>query len=157
VAATIVLSAMALLASTYVTDTPPAQAGVTRTATVDRAPLVPFGRSGVVDSGPLALAHAPLPTDDHAGRLALLVGFGLIALATLLISVLYSLGFPSWALLTLACALAAEVGMTFWDAAPFSGAALLTGAAVAVVVATPPVVSLFLRPGRVLATILWIS
>jgi hypothetical protein len=26
-----------------------------------------------------------------------------------------------------------------------------------VLVATPPVVSLFLRPGRVLATILWIS
>jgi hypothetical protein len=89
--------------------------------------------------------------------MALLAGFGLIALATLLISVLQSLGFPSWALFTLACALLAELAMTFWDAAPFSGVALLTGAAVAVLVATPPVVSLFLRPGRVLATILWIS
>jgi hypothetical protein len=157
VAVTVVLSAMALLASTYVTDTPPAQAGTTRASTVDRAPPVTFGHSGLVDSGPLALAHAPVPADDHAGRIALLAGFGLIALATLLISVLQSLGFPSWALFTLACALVAEVGMTFWDAAPFSGVALLTGAAVAVLVATPPVVSLFLRPGRVLATILWIS
>ena len=156
-AVTVVLSAMALLASAYVTDTPPAQAGVARAVAVDRAPPVIFGRSGLVGSGPLALAQAPVPTDDHAGRIALLAGFGLIALATLLISVLQSLGFPSWALFTLACALVAEVGMTFWDAAPFSGVALLTGAAVAVLVATPPVVSLFLRPGRVLATILWIS
>jgi hypothetical protein len=157
VAVTVLLSALALLASSYVTDTPQAQGSVARAVTVDRAPPPTFGRSGLVDSGPPALAEAPVAADAHAGRLALLAGFGLIALATLLISVLQSLGFPSWALFTLACALVAEAGMTFSDAAPFSGAALLTGAAVAVLVATPPVVSLFLRPGRVLATILWIS
>ena len=157
-AVTVALSALALLASTYVTDTPPAQGSVTRVATVERTPPAAFGRAGAVDGGPVALAQASEPAaDDHAGRMALLAGFGLIALATLLISVLQSLGFPSWALFTLACALLAELAMTFWDAAPFSGVALLTGATVAVLVATPPVVSLFLRPGRVLATILWIS
>ena len=159
VAVTVVLSALAMLASTYVTDTPPAQGSVARAVTVDRAPPpTTFERSSLAGRGQLPLAQASGgAADDHAGRIALLAGFGLIALATLLISVLQSLGFPSWALFTLACALAAEVGMTFWDAAPFSGVALLTGAAVAVLVATPPVVSLFLRPGRVLATILWIS
>lgn len=157
VAVTVLLSALALLASSYVTDTPQAQGSVARAVTVDRAPPPTFGRPGLADSAPRALAEAPVAADAHAGRLALLAGFGLIALATLLISVLQSLGFPSWALFTLACALLAEAGMTFSHAAPFSGAALLTGAAVAVLVAIPPVVSLFLRPGRVLATILWIS
>jgi hypothetical protein len=92
-----------------------------------------------------------------AGRIALLGGFGLIALATLLLSLQHSLGFSSWALFTLACALAAEAGVTDLSAPPFAGIALVTGAAVAVLLAIPPVVGLFLRPGRVLATILWIS
>jgi hypothetical protein len=154
---TVVLSALAMLASTYVTDTPAAQGSAARSAVV-RTSGAELDRSGLVGTGQLALARAPLPpAPDHAGRLALLSGFGLIALATLLISLLQSLGFPSWALFTLACALAAELGASFWDAAPFSGFALVTGAAVAVLVAIPPIVSLFLRPGRVLATILWIS
>jgi hypothetical protein len=103
------------------------------------------------------VAATPAAPPDHAGQAALLAGFGLIALATLLINVLQSLGFPSWALFTLACALAAELATSTWDAAPFGGTALVTGAAVAVLVAVPPVIGLFLRPGRVLATILWIS
>lgn len=92
-----------------------------------------------------------------AGRIALLGGFGLVALATLLLSLQHSLGFSSWALFTLTCALAAEAGVTQLSAPPFAGIALVTGAAVAVVLAIPPVIGLFLRPGRVLATILWIS
>jgi hypothetical protein len=161
VSATVVLSAIAMLAATYAADTPAAQGSVTRTAAVEhtaRADIGPFGLAG--DHGQLLSAEAPTgaaETTGRAGRTALLVGFGLIALATLLISLLQSLGFPSWALFTLACALTAEVGMTYWDAAPFAGTALVTGAAVAVLVAIPPVISLFLRPGRVLATILWIS
>jgi hypothetical protein len=161
VGATVVLSAIAMLAATYAADTPAAQGSVTRTAAVEhtaRADIGPFGLAG--DHGQLLSAEAPTgaaETTGRAGRTALLVGFGLIALATLLISLLQSLGFPSWALFTLACALTAEVGMTYWDAAPFAGTALVTGAAVAVLVAIPPVISLFLRPGRVLATILWIS
>jgi hypothetical protein len=94
---------------------------------------------------------------DTAGRAALLTGFALIALATLLISLLQTLGFPSWALVTLACALAAEIAVASSGGAPFNGAALVTGAAVAVLLSLPPIISLFLRPGRVLATILWIS
>lgn len=156
---TIVLSALTMLAATYVADTPTAHGSAPISATVDPTAPPGFGQLGPPGGGQLVLAQAPVAaaTADHAGRAALLAGFGLIALATLLISVLQSLGFPSWALFTLACALAAELAMTSWDAAPFGGTALVTGAAVAVLVAMPPVVGLFLRPGRVLATILWIS
>jgi hypothetical protein len=157
---TIVLSALTMLAATYVADTPTAQGSVPVSATVDLTASPGFGPLGRAGSAQLVAPQAPVAaatTDDHAGRAALLAGFGLIALATLLISVLQSLGFPSWALFTLACALAAELAMTSWDAAPFGGTALVTGAAVAVLVAMPPVIGLFLRPGRVLATILWIS
>jgi len=159
VGATVVLSALAMLAATYVADTPTAQGSATRTTTLEQTArdLDPFGVVGGQARLVSTAAVDAATRDGLAGRTALLVGFGLIALATLLISLLQSLGFPSWALFTLACALAAEVAVTYWDAAPFDGTALVTGAAVAVLVAIPPVISLFLRPGRVLATILWIS
>jgi hypothetical protein len=134
-----------MLAATYVEAPPAAQGRATMVATVH-----PTARSQ-------ALGPVTAKADGHAGRTTLLAGFGLIALATLLISLLQSLGFASWALFTLVCAMASEVGMTFWDAAPFNGIGLVTGALVAVLVAIPPVIGLFLRPGRVLATILWIS
>jgi hypothetical protein len=160
VGTTVVLSAVAVLAATYVADTPTAQGSVTRGAMVDRSPVAPAlvegGLAGDVAMS-LSAPDAAGQESGSAGRTALLVGFGLIALATLLISLLQSLGFPSWALFTLACAAAAEIAMSFWESAPFDGIALVTGAAVAVLVAIPPVISLFLRPGRVLATILWIS
>ncbi|MEA2148970.1 MAG: hypothetical protein QOD69_800 [Solirubrobacteraceae bacterium] len=106
----------------------------------------------------LAATHVAEPqTAAAAGRIALLGGFGLVALATLLLSLQHSLGFSSWTLFTLACALVAEAAVTQLDAPPFAGIALVTGAAVAVALAIPPVIGLFLRPGRVLATILWIS
>jgi hypothetical protein len=160
VGTTVVLSALAMLVATYLADTPAAQGSMTRTTTLEQTArdVDPFGVAG--DQARLVSTETPrgaVTADSRAGRTALLVGFGLIALATLLISLLQSLGFPSWALFTLACALAAEVGVTYWDGAPFDGTALVIGAAVAVLVAIPPVISLFLRPGRVLATILWIS
>jgi hypothetical protein len=169
-----------MLAASYLVGSPTAERGAATAATVQNT-VRDVDRAGSAGHerrrGSTEIAAAtPLPTGvyaaiqgieprpqgaanthGHAGRSTLLVGFGLIALATLLISLLQSLGFASWALFTLACGLAAEVGMTYWDAAPFNGIALVTGAAVAVLVAIPPIISLFLRPGRVLATILWIS
>jgi hypothetical protein len=157
VGVTVVLSAVTLLVAAYVEATPAAQASGPVAAAVDPASAATLGSLGLTASPQLFAPEPPAPPPDHAGQVALLAGFGLIALATLLISVLQSLGFPSWALLTLACALAAELAMGAWVDAPFGGTALVTGAAVAVLVAVPPVVGLFLRPGRVLATILWIS
>jgi hypothetical protein len=166
VGVTVVLSALTLLVAAYVAATPAAQgapvapvAPVAAAAppAVDPAAARALGPLGLSANPQLVAPEGPAPPADYAGQTALLAGFGLIALATLLISVLQSLGFPSWALFTLACALAAELAMSRWVAAPFGGTALVTGAAVAVLVAVPPVIGLFLRPGRVLATILWIS
>lgn len=183
VATTAVLSALAMLAASYLVGPDAAQHSATSATTAATTvrpevdPAAPAGDERRQGSTEIAVA-TPLPTatgvyaaikaiepqppaaastHSPAGRTTLLVGFGLIALATLLISLLQSLGFASWALFTLACGLAAEVAMTYWDAAPFNGIALVTGATVAVLVAIPPIISLFLRPGRVLATILWIS
>jgi hypothetical protein len=160
VGVTVVLSALTLLVAAYVAATPAAQGAPVAAAVpaaVDPAAARALGPLGLSANPQLVAVDAPAPPPDYAGQTALLAGFGLIALATLLISVLQSLGFPSWALFTLACALAAELAMSAWVTAPFGGTALVTGAAVAVLVAVPPVIGLFLRPGRVLATILWIS
>jgi hypothetical protein len=157
VGVTVVLSALTLLVAAYVAATPAARGSTPVAVAVDPGAARALGPLGLSANPQLVAPEAPAPPADHAGQTALLAGFGLIALATLLISVLQSLGFPSWALFTLACALAAELAMSTWDGAPFGGTALVTGAAVAVLVAMPPVIGLFLRPGRVLATILWIS
>lgn len=183
--ATLALSAAALIVAPYVSDTPTARGseapGVVQTQAFgmpDRlaplsTPALPALSDPVnrADAQPSSVALAALPglearplytltpsgPEERAGRIVLLAGFGLIALATLLISLLQSLGFPSWAGFTLVCAIGAELAVIQLDVASFQGAGLLAGAAVATLVAIPPVISLFRRPGRVLATTLWIN
>jgi len=87
------------------------------------------------------------------GRAGLLVGFGLLALATLLASLLETLGRASLAVAGVFAAVVVE-----WLApAPFGGAPLVAGAAVGVAILLPPVVALLARPARTLATALWIT
>ena len=80
-------------------------------------------------------------------RAGLLAGFGLLALATLLASLLESLGRAQWAV----------AGVLTGLAVVWSGAPLAAGAAVAVLVLLPPVLALLARPARTLATALWIT
>ena len=89
--------------------------------------------------------------------LGVLFGFGLIALATLLVSLLESVGRAGWALLAVAAGISAEVAFGALVDAPFAGAGLVLGAAVAVVVVLPPSVALLTRPATTLATSLWIT
>jgi hypothetical protein len=87
------------------------------------------------------------------GRAGLLVGFGLLALATLLASLLEALGRASLAVAGVFAAVVVE-----WLApAPFGGAPMVAGAAVGVAILLPPVVALLARPARTLATALWIT
>ena len=81
------------------------------------------------------------------GSASLLAGFGLLALATLLASLLESLGRAQWAV----------AGVLAGLAVVWSGAPLAAGAAVAVLVLLPPVLVLLARPARTLATALWIT
>ena len=83
-------------------------------------------------------------------------GFGVVALATLLVGLLESLGRPSLAGLGVACGLAGEVLVRLLGS-PFAGAALLAGGTLAVLVLVPAALALLARPARTLATTLWIT
>jgi hypothetical protein len=86
----------------------------------------------------------------------LLLGFGLVALATLLVSLLEALGRGRWALSAVVCAAAAEGAVRLAGSDPFPGTGLVVGGALAVVLVLPAVIGQLIRPARTLATALWI-
>jgi len=92
-------------------------------------------------------------------RLSLFVGFGCVALLTMLVSLLESLAYVRSALFAAVAAVAVELTMSQLLVAndPVPGAALIAGSVVGIVLALPPLIRLLLRPGRVLATSLWIQ
>lgn len=92
-------------------------------------------------------------------RLSLFVGFGCVALLTMLVSLLESLAYVSWALCAVVCGLAVELSLSELLPArgPVPGTALIAGSIVGILVALPPLIQLLMRPGRVLATSLWIQ
>ncbi|HEY6888783.1 MAG TPA: hypothetical protein VI300_13415 [Solirubrobacter sp.] len=92
-----------------------------------------------------------------SGRSGLLAAFGLLALMTLLASLLEALGRASVAVAGVYAALATELLLRWEGSAPFPGAPLALGAAVGVLVLLPPVLALLARPARTLATAMWIT
>jgi hypothetical protein len=87
---------------------------------------------------------------------SLFVGFGCLALATLLVSLLVSLGRMTWALVAVTAAVLVEVMVELPVAMQQPGSGLVAGGLIASTLALPPLVKLFLRPGRALATAVWI-
>jgi hypothetical protein len=85
---------------------------------------------------------------------SLFVGFGCLALATLMVSLLVSLGRLGWALFAVAVAVGCELLLMPVTAAAGSG--LIVGAALAVLLSLPPIMAALVRPGRALATAVWI-
>jgi hypothetical protein len=96
------------------------------------------------------------PWHGAGASIGVLTGFGIVALATLLVGLLVSLGRPSFAAAGVVGAVAAEMVVRL-GAAPFAGAALLAGGTVAVLVLLPAALALLARPARTLATTLWIT
>jgi hypothetical protein len=88
--------------------------------------------------------------------IGVLIGFGLIALATLLVSLLESVGRARWALIAVGLAIAAEAAIGLSDWTQFAAPGLMVGGAVAVLVALPAAIALLSRPASTLATSLWI-
>jgi hypothetical protein len=92
-------------------------------------------------------------------RLSLFVGFGCVALITMLVNLLESLAYARWALFAAVASVATELVLSRFvlthAAAP--GTALVAGTAVGIVLALPPLCRLLMRPGRVLDTSLWIQ
>jgi hypothetical protein len=91
-------------------------------------------------------------------RLSLFVGFGCVALLTMLINLLESLAYVQWALLAAIVSLVTElIVVDVLAYSPVPGTALIAGTLVGILVALPPLLALLVRPGRVLATNLWIQ
>jgi hypothetical protein len=114
--------------------------------TVGRLVVLTVALSALLVAGASALHVDP-------NESSVLVAFGLLALATLFLGLLESLGRGWWALLALAGGIAAE-GITLAVAAlpTLSGGGLIVGASVAVVIALPVAVAALGRPATTLAT-----
>jgi hypothetical protein len=85
-----------------------------------------------------------------------LLGFALMALASLLVGLLQALGRGGWALVAVGCAATGEATLRIAGGEPFAGVGLVAGAAVALAIVVPVVVALLSRPASTLATALWI-
>ena len=105
----------------------------------------------------LVLALATRSVGVATASFGLLVGFGCIALVTLVVSLLESLGHAHVAVVAVAVALAGELGVGLSGSAPAAGAGLIVGGALGALVALPPTIRLLVLPGRALATSFWIS
>jgi hypothetical protein len=85
-----------------------------------------------------------------------MVGFALVALASMAVGLLESLGRGRWALGAVACGACAEALVAIGDLQPFGGVGLVVGGGVTAVLALPAVAALLQRPASTLATALWI-
>jgi hypothetical protein len=92
-------------------------------------------------------------------RLSLFVGFGCVALVTMLVNLLESLAYARWAFFASFAAVATELLLSklVLQHSALPGTALIAGAVVGMLVALPALLRVLLRPGRVLATSLWIQ
>jgi hypothetical protein len=93
-------------------------------------------------------------------RLSLFVGFGCVALVTMLVNLLESLAYARWAFLASFAAVSTELVLSklvLPGHVAVPGTALIAGAVVGMIVALPALLRVLLRPGRVLATSLWIQ
>ena len=86
----------------------------------------------------------------------LLLGFGLVAVATLLVGLLEAMGRGRWALGAVACAAAAEAAIRLAGSDPFPGTGLVVAGSLAILLVLPAVIGQLVRPARTLATALWI-
>ena len=87
----------------------------------------------------------------------MLTGFGLVALATLVVSLLESVGRGGWALLAVTVAVAGELGVALSEVDLFPAAGLIVGRDAGAGRALPAAVALLGSPARTLATSLWIA
>jgi hypothetical protein len=106
-------------------------------------------------SAALVLIAASFGSATHG--IGVLIGFGLLALAMLLIGFLESAGQTRWTLVAVGYGVAVAELMRLDGAAPFPGAGLVVAAALAVLVSLPAAIALLSRPASTLATALWIT
>ena len=120
-----------------------------------------FGAVGRLVAATVVLSGLLMLAGDVFGSrtsgVSVLAAFGLVALLTLIVSLLESVGRAGWALLSVATAVGGELLVGVAGGEPFPAAGLIGGAVLALAVALPGAVSLLARPARTLATALWIA
>jgi hypothetical protein len=136
-------------------------AGVTRRRGLGRGPTrVLLGALGLLLALSAALSAPLLWLSPWLGQSArgagVLVGFAVVALASMLVGLLETLGGGRWALLAVVAGAVAEAIVALGDARPFAGAGLVAGGLVVTLLVLPAVVALLRRPATTLATALWI-
>jgi len=136
-------------------------AATARTGFLGRGPTRVLGGAVVRLLALSAVLSAALlwlsPWLGESGRGAgVLAGFALVALASMLVALLESLGRGRWALLAVACGVGAEAAVAIADLRPFAGTGLVAAGGVVSLLVLPPVVALLRRPASTLATALWI-
>jgi hypothetical protein len=90
-------------------------------------------------------------------ELSVFVAFGVVALLSLQVSLLESLGRRRAALIGMIAALGVEFSWRHFVTNPSPGGALIAAALTGLLVTLPPLIVLLSRSGRVLATTLWIQ
>lgn len=111
-----------------------------------------LGATAVLSVAVIALGHWTRGTD----ALSVFIAFGVVALFSMLVSLMESLSLASSAVVVVAIALVAELSWPTIGPWLAAGSALAVGGCVGVLLALPPLVLLLSRSGRVLATALWI-
>jgi len=93
----------------------------------------------------------------HTTGRTVLVGFGLVALATLFAGLLESVGRGRWAIVALVAGVTGEVlAQQFTPVSSVAGGGLIAGASICIVLALPVAVAMLCRPATTLATALGI-
>jgi|GEM_PF-2550647 len=93
---------------------------------------------------------------DSVRGAGVLAGFGLLALASLLVGLLDSLGGSRWVLAAVALGVGVEALVRIEGDVPFAGVGLVAGGATAAALALPALVVVLRRSARTVATTLWI-
>jgi hypothetical protein len=93
---------------------------------------------------------------ESARSAGVLVGFAAIALASMVVGLLESLGRGRLALVAVTCGAAAEATVRIGAIHPFPGAGLVVGGLVSALLVLPALLALLRRPATTLATALWI-
>lgn len=116
-----------------------------------------FGRLAAATTLLSVAFGTTIPADEGHGLVVLLVAFGFFASLTLAVSLLEALGRSLAAVASTALAVVAGFGFDFLAAPAQPGVSLAVGACAGLFVALPIAALLMARPGRALATLLWIG
>jgi hypothetical protein len=100
----------------------------------------------------LVLGHVTSGNDS----ISLFLAFGCVSVLTMFVSLFESLGYSRWAVLAAVTGVTAELVVTRCVGSSVAGAGLMAGGVAGTAVAFTPMLGILRRPGRILATALWI-